>query len=124
MNGELKVKKRIYIEIGKILSELNYSYLHIGTKLLLDCIYEVYKMEKIYDINLENEVYPIISQKYKKSKLNIKCSINYATTQMYYNTNKRCLYNFFGFKIIEKPKPKDIIIEVIKKLNEYNSFEG
>lgn len=118
MNGELKGKKSIYIKIGKILSELNYSYLHLGTKLLLDCIYEIYTMEKIYDINLEKEIYPIISQKYKKSKLNIKCSINYATTQMYYNTNQVCLYNFFGFRIVEKPKPKDIIIEVIKKLYE------
>lgn len=108
----------IYERIKQILQELNYNYSYLGTKLLIDCIFEGYKTNKLYDLNLDKEIYPIVAQKYHKTKINIKCSINYSTNAMYLDTNKDIISNFFGYKLLDKPKPKDIVIEVLRKLYE------
>ena len=36
---------------------------------------------------------------------------------MYCNTDEKLLSNYLGYNIIDKPKPKDVIITVLEKLN-------
>lgn len=106
------LKNQIKIE----LELLNFDFSYIGTKYLCDCIYECYFKNNIYDINLKKDIYPIISKKYHKTINSIKTSIFQATTIMYYQIDEVYLSSYFGYRIINKPKTKDIIASVLKKI--------
>jgi len=103
-------------KIQKELYKLNYNFSYIGTKYLCEIIYECHKPNNIYNINLNKEVYPIISKKYNKTINSIKCSIFKATYLMYYDINESKLTEYFGYKITSKPKTKDIIYRILEKI--------
>lgn len=53
--------------------------------------------------------------KYNKS-INSITSISQTTSIMYYEIDENYLSDYFGYKIINKPKPKDIMITVLQKI--------
>lgn len=52
------IKEQIKIE----LENLNFDFSYIGTKYIYECIYQCYCKRIIYDVNLNKEIYPIISK--------------------------------------------------------------
>lgn len=102
--------------IKEELEILKFNFSYIGTKYLCECICECYYKNNIYNINLKKEIYPIISKKYHKTINAIKASISQATSIMYYEVSESDLSNYFGYHIINKPKPKDIIFAILEKI--------
>ena len=107
----------IRYRIKEELEILKFDFSYIGTKYLCDCICECYSKKDAYNINLKKEIYPIISNRYHKTINSIKTSIFQATSIMYYEINKTDLSNYFGYNIINKPKPKDIIFTILQKIS-------
>lgn len=105
-------------DINNELNKLHYNFKYIGTRYLAECIYEAYLRNKKYDINLNKDIYPIISKKYNKTISTIKTNINQATTNMYFDTEEKVLFNFFKYNIPCKPRPKDIILKVIENIEQ------
>lgn len=103
------------------LSKLNFNFTYIGTKYLAECIYQAYHQTNRYDINLNKTIYPVISKKYNKSINSIKTNINHATNNMYFDTEEKLLLKYFGYSITCKPRPKDIILEIIKNIEKRRS---
>lgn len=120
LNETKKYTQRNLIDeqIKTELQKLNFNFSYIGTKYLSECIYECFYKNNIYDINFIKEIYPHISKKYHKTINSVKASICQATTIMYYNNDEKILSDYFGYKIITKPKPKDVIITVLEKIRE------
>ena len=106
------INEQIKLELQK----LNFDFSYIGTKYLYECICECFYKDNIYNINFKKEIYPIISQKYNKTINSVKTSICQSTSIMYCNTDEKLLSNYLGYNIINKPKPKDVIITVLEKL--------
>lgn len=107
-----KTKQHINSELKK----LNFDYALLGTKYLEDCIFEAYNKNIENSYNLKKDLYPIIAKKYNTSVHNIKCRINRATENMYYQCPIKVLQNYLEFNIDEKPKTKLIIYSVLDKL--------
>lgn len=104
--------------INKYLHYLNFNFSHVGTKYLLDCIYETYYLYKHHTINLQKDIYPIVAKKYNKSISNIKSCIFKSLNLMYYDCDEKILKNFLHLNtLISNPKPKDFIIEIIERLH-------
>ncbi len=77
--------------INKYLHYLNFNFSHVGTKYLLDCIYETYYLYKHHTINLQKDIYPIVAKKYNKSISNIKSCIFKSLNLMYYDCDEKIL---------------------------------
>ena len=103
-------------QIKSELELLNFNFSYNGTKYLYECIYECYCKDVQYDINLNREIYPVISKKYRKSIDSIKANIFKSTSIMYNEIKEHVLYEYFGYKFINKPKTKEIIMTILKKL--------
>lgn len=103
------IEYKIKNELKKL--KLNFSY--VGTKYLYECICECYYRNIIYDINLNKDIYPIISKKYNKRIDSIKSNISKAITLMYYENEEKYLSNYFGYDILSRPKTKDIITKIL-----------
>ena len=103
-------------KIKKELEKLHFNFSYIGTKYLYECIYECYCKNRKHDINLNKEIYPIISKKYNKTINTIKVDIFKSTYIMYYDVDENILSNYFGYGILKKPKIKDIIYKVLQKI--------
>lgn len=88
---------------------LGYDLSLMGTSYLLESIYIIINKRIIDNINLKNEIYPIIARKYNTNVNNIKCSINYASTIMYFNCPKDKIENYFKIYNNTKPSSKKII---------------
>lgn len=71
---------------------------------------------KDFDINLNTDIYPILSKKYNKSINNIKSNIYYSTNMMYYDTEANKLGKSIGLNIDFKPKLRDIMILILQKI--------
>ena len=109
---EEKIKNKIFNEI----SYLGFDITHKGTKYLLESIeYIILNPEKEV-IKLEREIYPVLSKKYGESIHNIKCSINRATTSMYYECDVNKLKKYFYFRDDIKPSVKTIIDTIVNKI--------
>lgn len=109
---EEKIKNKIFNEI----SYLGFDITHKGTKYLLESIeYIILNPEKEIS-KLERDIYPVLSKKYGESTHNIKCSINRATTSMYYECDVNKLKKYFYFKDDIKPSVKTIIDTIINKI--------
>lgn len=106
------IKNQIKVE----LESLKFDFSYIGTKYLYECIYECYYKTNIYDINLNKDIYPIISKKYHKTINSIKTSIFQSISIMYYEIDETVLSNYFRYTITSKPKCKDIIFKVLQKI--------
>ncbi len=103
------IKEQIQTELNM----LKFDFSYIGTKLLYESIYECYCKTNMYDINLNKDIYPIISKKYHKNINSIRTSIFQSISMMYYEIEEEKLSNYFGYKIIRKPKTKDIIFAIL-----------
>ena len=77
----------------------------------------LYKNYEHYE-NLNNEIYPILAQKYNKTVNTIKCNIIKATDSMYYDCDETLLKNYFHFYTDYKPRPKLVIYTVLNKITE------
>lgn len=100
----------------KITNELHclgYNLNHVGTKYLIDTIFEIYINHKYFNGNLKKEIYPVIAFHYNKSVHNIKCNITRATESMVNYCDKEKLVKYFGGV---KPKTKLVIDTIINKL--------
>lgn len=112
-----KSNELIKVQITKELTTLKYNFSYVGTKYLSECIYHSYYKTDRFDINLNKEIYPILSKKYHKTINSIKCNIYQATTAMYYDIEEEALCHYLGYQINHKPKSKDIIKEVLAKIS-------
>lgn len=110
--NDIELKQKIKNELEK----LNYNLSYKGTKFLEDSIYLIYTSDMEKD-NLTKEIYPIIAKKYNTSIENVKCDIIQASNNSYYECPQKVMENYFGYQLISKPKTKDIIYAVIRKLN-------
>ena len=109
---EEKIKNKIFNEI----SYLGFDIMHKGTKYLLESIeYIILNPEKEVS-KLERDIYPVLSKKYGESIHNIKCSINRATTSMYYECDVNQLKKYFYFRDDIKPSVKTIIDTIVNKI--------
>ncbi len=109
---EEKIKNKIFNEI----SYLGFDIMHKGTKYLLESIeYIILNPEKEVS-KLERDIYPVLSKKYGESIHNIKCSINRATTSMYYECDVNKLKKYFYFRDDIKPSVKTIIDTIVNKI--------
>lgn len=109
---EEKIKNKIFNEI----SYLGFDITHKGTKYLLESIeYIILNPEKEVS-KLERDIYPVLSKKYGESIHNIKCSINRATTSMYYECDVNKLKKNFYFRDDIKPSVKTIIDTIVNKI--------
>lgn len=106
------IKEQIITELEKI----NFKFCYDGTKYLVDAIYECYCQNMIYNINFNKNIYPIISEKYKKSIETIRTNIFNSVLEMYNDTEEKILSNYFGYKVVSKPRNKDIIITILRKI--------
>lgn len=111
--------RKIRQKIKEELENLNYNYSYKGTRYLEDSIYLVYKSEYEKD-NLTKEIYPIIAKKYNTSVENVKCNIIQASNNSYYECPQEIMEKYFGYPLIVKPKTKDIIYAIIRKLEPYS----
>ena len=51
------------LKIAEELSKLNFKFSYNGTQYLIDCIYEVYSRNYIWNVNVSKEIFPILSIK-------------------------------------------------------------
>ena len=104
-------------QIRRELENLNFNFSYIGTKYLCECIYECYCQAYIYKTNLNKDIYPVISKKYHKTITSIKTDIFQCISMMYFSTEEKVLDDYFGYKIVSKPKTKEIITTVLEKIS-------
>lgn len=102
--------------INTELKNLNFNFSYLGTRYLSDAIYEAYHRCKDFDINLNTDIYPILSKKYNKSINNIKSNIYYSANMMYYDTEANQLGKSIGLNIDFKPKLRDIMVSILQKI--------
>lgn len=122
INSKSANSKKIMQIIKEELEKLNYNSSYKGTRYLEDSIYLVYKSKYEKD-NLTKEIYPIIAKRYNTSVENVKCNIIQASNNSYYECPQEIMEKYFGFPLISKPKTKDIIYAVIRKI-EFLNFEN
>lgn len=116
INKRQLTEENIKNKIKQELEKLEYNFAYIGTNYLLDAIYILYSLKKLYNFSLEKEIYPIVANKYGDSTNNIKCDINNATDKMFYDCNEENLKNYLGDYKFYKPGTKKIIRAVLKKI--------
>lgn len=100
-------------EIKRNMEDLKFDFSYKGTIYLYECICEMFLKENRFDINLDNEIYPIIAKKYNKTKNSIKVNIFHSISLMYYNIDESVLSSYLGYTIESKPKTKEIITSII-----------
>ncbi len=116
-NKEFIKKNNLYNEkIKKEILYLGYNISHKGTQYLIKAIEYIALNPDKELAKLEKNVYPIISKRYNTSVHNVKCRINRATTEMYYNCEVEKLKKYFNFCIDSKPRVKTVIDTIISKL--------
>ena len=111
------IANEIKEKIRRELDLLNFNFTHEGSKYLLECIYQVYTLEYIDDMNLSKIIYPILAKKYKKTVNTIYGNIKQAINSMFDNCPKKVLKNYFNFNCLIKPRPKEVIYTILNKIN-------
>ncbi len=115
-NSKTMSEKKIRQKIKNELNNLNYNYSYKGTKYLEDSIYLLYKRGYEND-NLSKDIYPIIAKKYNTKIDTVKCNILQASNNSYYECEQEVMEKYFGFQLSMKPKTKDIMFAVMRKIN-------
>ncbi len=110
--SEQKITNMIINELSKI----NYNFLYSGTRYLVESIMLIIENKNFENINLKKDILPIIAKKNNKTASNIKMNINNATEMMFYDCSQEKLNDYFGYKVISKPKTKFVISTILKKL--------
>lgn len=101
--------------IISILNSLAFAAFHYGTIYLIDLICEINRNPSLI-LNLTKNAYPLLANRYKTSINNIKCNIFQSINNAYFNCSQEIYDNFFGYKVIEKPKTIDLIKKVLEYL--------
>ena len=109
---EKNIENKIYNEIVY----LGYDNSHIGTQYLINAISYIALERNCSYENLEKDIYPYLCKKYNSHILNIKKNIARATEVMYCNCSKERLMEYFSLEEEIKPKTKNIIQTILKKV--------
>ncbi len=109
-------KENIKNKIAKELTYIGYDFSHTGTLYLIEILFTIYINNVVDSINLSQDIYPSLSNKYKKSINSIKSDINYATNLMYSRCDANRLANYFNFCYDTKPNIKTVIYTVLNKI--------
>lgn len=110
-------KSEIYNKIFNEVVYLKYNISHKGTQYLIECINIIGYLEDHEYSDLKNDIYPIIAKKHNKTVHNIKCNINSATTNMYYECETERLKDYFCLDYDVKPKVKTVINTILNKIS-------
>lgn len=110
--SEKKIRNLIISELSKI----NYNFLYSGTRYLVESIMLIIQNKNFENINLIKDILPVIAQKNNKTASNIKMNINNATEMMFYDCSQEKLNDYFGYKVMSKPKTKFVISTIVKKI--------
>ncbi len=113
---EIDEKNNKKLKVIKELEYLEYDLSLKGTQYLISAIEIIanHKLGEVY--NLEKDVYPIITDLYNSTVHNIKNNVNRANNSMYLKCEIEKLKSYFGFNVDEKPKTKEIINTVVRKI--------
>lgn len=111
-----KENELLKVKIIDELQKINYNISYVGTRYIADIINIIIEKNKTTDFNLKKDIIPILCKKYNKTPSNIKMNVKHATENMFFDCKQEVLNNYFGFNIIEKPKPKMVITTIINKL--------
>ena len=106
----------IMTRINEELKYLCYNFSHIGTEYIRECIFLLY-INNINTLNLSKRIYPIIAKKFHTTVNNVKCNIFQASNISYYECEETKLKKYFQNCLDSKPKPKDIIIQILNHIN-------
>lgn len=107
---------------NKIINELQllgFNLAHKGTHYLAESVVLMATTERNNE-NLSKNIYPKVSEIFKKDLNNIKCNITSATEAACKNITDDILHNYFKLSEHIKPTTKMIIYSVLKKLKLYN----
>lgn len=116
---EIKKASVLKNNIIRELLYLGYDISHKGTQYLIKVIEYIILNPKMELEKLER-IYSKIATTYNTSSSNIKCRINKATTEMYYNCGIEKLKKYFNFDTDIKPKVRTVINTIIIKF--YNKM--
>lgn len=112
-NYDVEIRRE---KIIKELEFIGYKFKYKGTHYLVDTIMMMFlKQDSMVD-SLQSTIYPIIADKYKKSIINIKSSINKATECMYCECDSQKLAQYFHFSLDTKPTVKQVIFTIVNKI--------
>lgn len=103
-------------KITDFLVYLGYEISYIGTKYLIEAIFEIYYKKDYLGDNLKNNIYNVLAHKYKKSVNTIYGDIKQATKRMHENCNQNIIKDFFNLDEYRKIKITEIIFTIINKL--------
>lgn len=98
------------------ISKINYNFSYSGTKYLVESIMLIIENKNFENVNLKKDILPIIAKKNNKTTSNIKMNINNATEMMFYDCSQEKLNDYFGYKVMSKPKTKFVISTIVKKI--------
>lgn len=103
-------------KIISLLKNLNFDLSHIGTKYLIEVIFEIYYKKNYLGNDLKNNIYINLSHKYNKSINTIYGSIKYSVQKMYDNSDHNFLTKYFLLDKPRKPKVTEIIYKIINQI--------
>lgn len=109
-------KEEVFVRINDELSKLCFNFSYNGTNYIRDCIYEMYKQNKIYDVNLTKEIFPILCKKYNKSIDTIHSNMKKSIDIMYYDCDEIIIEQYLAYK--GKPSLKKLLIKIIENVKE------
>lgn len=114
MINEIVVKNKIKQELKKIA----YNFSYKGTSYLVETIYILYRsfQKKPEECNLEDEIYPLVAEKYNTSANNVKCNIRNATDKMFYDCDEKVLREYLRDYEFSKPGAKRIAFKILERL--------
>lgn len=111
-----KYQRNLKKDVMKELAELNYNFKYNGTKYLIESIMLIWNRQDIDNINLKRDIFPVVAKNNNKTISNVKININYANEMMFYDCPQYKLDQYFGYKVISKPKVKFVISTILQKL--------
>lgn len=122
-NYELLYDKLLYFSskynlksiISKELDYLCFNANHIGTKCLIEVIYQVY-YNYAHLSNLTKSVYPQIAKKHSISINTLKCDIFQSALYSYVTCEESKLEAYLGRSCIEKPSVKNYIYSILEHI--------
>lgn len=109
-------KEKIRVSIEKELEKLNFNFTYDGTKYLIDCIYRLYSQDELKDDILTKKIYQSMAKEYNKKANTIYCNIKQSINAMYYDCEEKVLKEYFKYDFITKPKPREVIYTITKKI--------
>ena len=111
--NDSNLEKQIVCE----LSFLGYNFAHIGTQLLIEALKMIYETgEACYSLNLQQDIYPDLCEKFNLTIRSIKANINYSTNKMLDECEKKKIYSYLGFRFSRRPGSKTVMCSILEKI--------